>query len=97
MDGKKQQIDIEHIAKLTRIELTDEERTKFAGQIDQMLTYFEKIQSLDTDGVKAAAHPFDLFNVWQEDVPGECFTPEQALMNAPDQKDNQIRVPQVVE
>lgn len=90
-------IDIDYIANLARIEISGEQKVRFKEQLEGMLDYFQKISALDVTGVEPVAHPFPSYNVWQEDKPTEPFTPKQALQNAPEQRDNQIVVPKVVE
>ncbi|MBD5778189.1 Asp-tRNA(Asn)/Glu-tRNA(Gln) amidotransferase subunit GatC [Pelagicoccus sp. NFK12] len=95
--SEKTHIDIEYTAKLARINLTDAEKEKLSGQLDSIIGYVEKLEELDTDGVEPTAHPHPVYNVWQEDeVKGELST-EEALKNAPAQRDNMIVVPKVVD
>ncbi len=90
-------IDIKHLKTLARLDLTAEEEEKFGRQLGGMLDYFSQLSAIDTEGVEPTSHAFPLENVWQEDkaVPG--FTPEEALMNAPQKRANQFVVPRVVE
>lgn len=90
-------IDIEYVAHLARVSLSDEEKSRFSNQIQDVLEHFKKLQQVDVEGVQPIAHPFDLTNVWREDVPGELWDPATALANAPAQRDGQIVVPKVVE
>ena len=89
-------IDINYVAQLARIELSDEEKERYSLQLEHILQYCEKINKIDVSGVEPTAHAFPLYNVLQEDEEGPCFTPEEALMNAPAQRNNQIVVPKVV-
>ncbi len=91
------QIDIDYVANLARIELTEEERQKFSAQLRQILEYFEKLGAVDVSGVEPTAHAFPVFNVWAEDKTEPGFTPQQALGNAPAQRNNQIVVPKVID
>lgn len=91
------QIDIDYVSKLARIELTAAEREKFSKQLGQILDYFEKLSKVDVSGVKPSAHAHAINNVWREDVPTPAMSVEDALMNAPKKKDNQIVVPKVVD
>lgn len=90
-------INIDYVANLARIELTEEEKEKFSGQLSQVLEYFEKLSAIDVSGVEPTAHAFPIFNVWAEDEVEPGFTPEQALSNAPAQRKDQIVVPKVVD
>ena len=91
------QIDIDYVAKLARIALSDEEKVKFSEQLVSILGYVEKLEELDTEGVEPTAHPHAMENVWQEDVISSELPVEEALKNAPKQRQNMIVVPKVVE
>ena len=97
MTDKNQALDIDQVARLSRIELTDDEKTKLKEKLSSIFGYFEQLNSVDVSNIEPTAHAFDLFNVWEQDEPGPTFTPKQALSNTPKQKDNQIIVPKVVE
>ena len=94
---KDKAIDINYVANLARIELSDDEKQTFSKQLENILEYFEKINAVDVSNVEPMAHPFASHNIWDEDEPKETFTPEQALKNAPLTRENQIEVPKVVE
>ena len=91
------EIDIDYVAKLARIELTEEEKGKFSKQLGQILGYFEKLSAIDVSDVEPSAHAHAIYNVWREDIEGEPMGVEDALMNAPAKRDNQIVVPKVVD
>ncbi len=91
------EIDIDYVAKLARIELTEEEKEKFSKQLGQILGYFEKLSAIDVSDVEPSAHAHAIYNVWREDVESEPMSVEDALMNAPAKRDNQIVVPKVVD
>ncbi|HRP03387.1 MAG TPA: Asp-tRNA(Asn)/Glu-tRNA(Gln) amidotransferase subunit GatC [Opitutaceae bacterium] len=90
-------INIEHIATLARIALTDDEKRIFASQLGDVLAYIEKLREVDVSGVEPMAHAFPVFNVWMEDVSGPALPVEAVLRNAPASRDNMISVPKVVE
>ncbi len=90
-------IDIDYVAKLARINLTNDEKAKFSNQLDSILGYIEKLNELNTDEVEPTAHPHEVFNVWQEDVVKSEMSVEKALSNAPKQRQNMVVVPKVVE
>lgn len=90
-------IDIDYVADLARVELSEAEKSKFSAQLDGILGYFEKIREIDVSDVEPTAHAIPVYNVWQEDKAEPGFTPEQALRNAPAQRDNQVIVPKVVD
>lgn len=94
---KNPSIDIEYVANLARIALTEEEKEKFSGQLGDVLGHIEKMNKLDVSGVEPTAHAFPLENVWDEDQAKTGFSPEEALANAPKKRENMIEVPKVVE
>ena len=94
---KKTTIDIDYVATLARIELSEEEKSRFSAQLVDILDYFERLKAVDVSGIEPSAHAFPVYNVWQEDAVEPGFSPEQALLNAPARRDGQIVVPKVVE
>lgn len=91
------QLNIDHIAKLARLALTPEEKATFADQLGNVLHHIEQLSKVDVSGVEPTAHAFAVSNVWQDDVARPGLTVEQALRNAPAQRDHMIVVPKVVE
>jgi aspartyl-tRNA(Asn)/glutamyl-tRNA(Gln) amidotransferase subunit C len=89
--------EVEHVARLARLELTDEEIETFRGQLDAVLERAQRIQALDLDDVPPTAHPIELENVWREDVVVPCEDPASILENAPAVEDEKFRVPQILE
>ncbi|MDR1366690.1 MAG: Asp-tRNA(Asn)/Glu-tRNA(Gln) amidotransferase subunit GatC [Puniceicoccales bacterium] len=90
-------INIDHIAMLCRITISDEERRTLPEQIDTMLARIQQLEEVDIRDVKPTLHALEISNVLRTDKPGENFSIETALMNAPEQKNNQIIVPRIVE
>jgi aspartyl-tRNA(Asn)/glutamyl-tRNA(Gln) amidotransferase subunit C len=90
-------VDIDYVANLARLDLSVEEKVRFAAQLGDILAYFEKLNAVDVTGVEPMAHAFPVFNVLDEDVEQPGFTPAEALRNAPAQRDNQFLVPKVVD
>lgn len=91
------EINIDYVAKLARIELTSEEKEKYSQQLGQILGYFQKLSEIDVSNVEPSAHAHAIYNVWREDVEGTPMNVDDALMNAPAKRDNQIVVPKVVD
>jgi aspartyl-tRNA(Asn)/glutamyl-tRNA(Gln) amidotransferase subunit C len=89
--------DVEHVAKLARLELSEQEKDKFTEQLNAILKYAEKLNELDTGDVEPTSHPVPLSNVMREDVTKPSLPIEKVLLNAPDEEDGQIRVPAVLE
>ncbi len=95
--SEKSPMDIDYVANLARIELTADERQKFQGQLGDVLKYFEKLQEVNVEGVEPTAHAFPRFNVWDEDFAVKGFSADEALLNAPKTRSEQVVVPKVVE
>jgi aspartyl-tRNA(Asn)/glutamyl-tRNA(Gln) amidotransferase subunit C len=94
---EKADLNIDHIAHLARVELTPEEKTNFAAQLGDVLQYIEELSKIDVSGVEPTAHAFPVYNVWSDDVARAGLPVDLALKNAPEQRDNMIAVPKVVE
>lgn len=88
--------DIDHIADLARLELSEEESERMTRELGSILAYIDEVMAVDTEGVEPLHHVLDMTNVFREDVPGPCVTREEALKNAPDRTDEYFRVPRVV-
>ena len=84
-----------HVAKLARLELSDEELERMREQLSAILEAVGKVAELDLEGVEATAHPLDLVNVLADDEPRPCLPREEALANAPDPEDGFFGVPAV--
>jgi aspartyl-tRNA(Asn)/glutamyl-tRNA(Gln) amidotransferase subunit C len=90
-------IDINYVANLARLALTDTEKDTFSRQLGDILHYVEKLSAVDVSQVEPTAHAFPVSNVWAEDVSRPGLPVEAALRNAPVQRDDMIVVPVVVE
>jgi aspartyl-tRNA(Asn)/glutamyl-tRNA(Gln) amidotransferase subunit C len=88
---------LDHVASLARIELTAEEKVRFASQLGDVLAYIAQLNEVDVSGVEPTAHAFPVVNVWAADVAQPGLTVEQALRNAPQVRDDMFVVPRVVE
>src|SRR4051812_36105868 len=84
--------DVEHVANLARLELSEQEKEQFAGQLNAILKYAEKLNELATDDVEPTSHVLPVHNVMREDVIRESVSNETALRNAPDDEDGQFKV-----
>ncbi|TDF94177.1 Asp-tRNA(Asn)/Glu-tRNA(Gln) amidotransferase subunit GatC [Paenibacillus piri] len=89
--------DVEHVANLARLELSEQEKQLLTEQLNAILKYAEKLNELDTDNVEPTSHPVPLVNVMREDAARPSLSIEQVLLNAPDEEDGQIKVPAVLE
>ena len=90
-------LDVGYIAKLARLHLSDEETALFQRQLGDVLKYVDKLREADVSKVDATTHAVPVFNVFREDEPRDWFTAEEALSNAPRQRDHLFIVPKVVE
>ncbi len=90
-------LDVAYVARLARINLTNDEAKIFQKQLDDVLNYVEKLRQVDVTGVDAAANALPVSNVFREDAPCDWFTAEQALSNAPRRANGLFIVPKVVE
>ena len=82
-----------HVARLARLELSEDEIARFQEQLSAILEAVGKVAELDLSGVEPTAHPLDLVNVWAEDEPRPSLSVEEALANAPDRDGDFFRVP----
>jgi aspartyl-tRNA(Asn)/glutamyl-tRNA(Gln) amidotransferase subunit C len=82
-----------HVARLARLELTDDEVAKFQGQLSAILEAVSKVSELDLSDVPPTAHPLEIQNAWAEDRPRECLSHDETFANAPDRDGDYFRVP----
>jgi aspartyl-tRNA(Asn)/glutamyl-tRNA(Gln) amidotransferase subunit C len=95
--AKKPDLDVAYVAKLARLNLTEEETRLFQTQLGRVLEYADKLREVDVSQVETAAHAIPIFNVFREDEPRDWFTAEEALSNAPRQANGLFIVTKVVE
>ena len=89
--------EVEHVARLARLELTDEEKETFTGQMDAILAYVDTLNELDTAGIIPTAHAVPMENAFRDDVEAPSLGIGNALANAPDRVESFFRVPKVIE
>jgi len=89
--------EVEHVAKLARLELSEQEKDKLTDQMSNILTYVEKLNEADTQGIEPTSHVLDIKNVMREDVPEESLSQERALANAPEKAAGHFKVPKIIE
>ena len=87
--------DVEHVAKLARLELTDNEKEMFTHQLGDVLAHVEKMNEVDTTDVEPMNHPLDFSNVMREDVKIYENTREELMQNAPDIEGEFFKVPKI--
>ena len=97
MPTKITESDVRHIAHLSRLNPSDDEVKLFTDQLSAILEYVDQLNEVDTANVPPTAHAAAVFNVFREDVPGECLTPDEALANAPARDGSFFTVPKVLE
>ena len=89
--------EVEHIARLARLELSEEEIERFQRQLSDILDYAARLGELDTANIAPTASVLPARSVLRPDVPGEPLTRPALLQNAPQAEDDQFRVPPVME
>ncbi len=90
-------VDIEKVARLARLELSEEEKATFGNQLEQILTYMEQLNRLDTSGVEPTSHAIPIYNVFREDEVRPSLPQEEVLGIAPDEQDGHFKVPRIIE
>ncbi len=89
--------DVEHVAMLARLRLSEEEIETFTRQLDKILTYVDKLNELNTEAVEPTSHPLSLDSALREDIVRESLDPELSLRNAPQRAGKAFKVPRVIE
>ncbi|MFC1496145.1 Asp-tRNA(Asn)/Glu-tRNA(Gln) amidotransferase subunit GatC [Candidatus Margulisiibacteriota bacterium] len=90
-------INIDHVAKLARLGLSDEEKKLYAKQLSDVLEHADELQKLNTDNVEPSAHAIPMKNVFREDKVIPFKDTEAILKNAPEEEDHMYRVPRILE
>lgn len=89
--------EVEHIAGLARLKLTEEEKARYREQLSAILDYAARLQSLDTSGIPPTSSVLPPRTILRADEPQPCLSREELLANAPEVTENQFRVPPVLE
>jgi len=84
--------EVRKIAELAKLELTDDEVALYAGQLSNVLEYFQRLQQVDTSQIPPTASVLPLKNIFRQDVAAEPLSPEEVVANAAAAQDNQFRV-----
>ncbi|MFH1856413.1 MAG: Asp-tRNA(Asn)/Glu-tRNA(Gln) amidotransferase subunit GatC [Candidatus Omnitrophota bacterium] len=90
------EIDVKYVAKLAKIELTEEQTGKFQKQFENILSYVDKLKEIDTGNVPPLSHAVSLKNVFREDKAKASLEIEETFSNAPQRKGNFFKVPKVI-
>jgi aspartyl-tRNA(Asn)/glutamyl-tRNA(Gln) amidotransferase subunit C len=91
------EIDVDHVARLARLALTDEERERFRTQLGLILEHAERVREVAAEEVPPTSHAVPRSNVFRDDEPGECLTADEALAGAPEVEDGRFKVPRIIE
>ena len=91
------EIDIEHVAKLARLDLTEDERERLRAQLGMILEHAAKVGEVAAEDVPPTASPIPHENVFREDVPEPSLPVDEAMRNAPDRDGDRFRVPRITE
>ena len=89
--------EVEYVAKLAHIELTEEEKEKFAKELDSIIGFVQKLNELNTDKVMPTYHIVPLKNVMRKDIIGESLPGEKVLNIAPSRESGHYKVPKIIE
>jgi aspartyl-tRNA(Asn)/glutamyl-tRNA(Gln) amidotransferase subunit C len=89
--------EVEHVARLARLELSEAEKDEFTGQLNEILNFVEKLNELDTSGIEPTAHAIPISNIFRPDKTEPSLDTELALANAPDRIGDFFKVPKILE
>lgn len=90
------QKELEHVTHLARLTLSDQELDTIRGQLDNILSYIDKLGELDTSGIEPTTHVFSVNNAFREDVVTESLSRKDSLANAPLQSKDSFQVPKII-
>ena len=97
MSSKLTEQEVRHVAKLARLNCTDEEVTLFTEQLGAILEYIDQLDELDTTNIEPLAHCLPVHNVLRDDIPQPSLTNDQALANAPQRDGEFFAIPKVLD
>jgi len=89
--------EVEQVARLARLTLSDAEKERMRRELDGILSYIDKLRALDTKGVPPTSHAVPMTNVMREDEPVPSLPQADMLANAPDRSGDFFRVPKIIE
>ena len=89
--------DVEHVARLARLALTEGERERVREQLDGILAYIDTLRALDTRATEPTSHAVPMVNVMRDDELRPCLSQDAALANAPERSGEFFRVPKIIE
>ena len=88
---------VKYTANLARIELSDEELEHFTGQLDRILAYVDKLNTLNVTDLKPTSHVLNMKNVYREDIVKKSLPASEAIKNAQSKENNLFKVPKIIE
>ena len=89
--------DVDHVARLARLQLSAADKERMRGELDGILSYIDKLRALDTRDVEPTSHAVPVTNVMRDDVERPSLPQEDMLANAPDRHRDMFRVPKIIE
>ncbi|GAA3906180.1 Asp-tRNA(Asn)/Glu-tRNA(Gln) amidotransferase subunit GatC [Actinoplanes sp. NPDC004185] len=89
--------EVAHLARLSRLAVTEQELDQFAGQLDVILQSVARIGDVAADDIPPTSHSVPLTNIYRDDVVTPCLTQEEALSGAPDSAEGRFRVPRILD
>ncbi len=90
-------IDVEHVAQLARLRFSEDQLALFTEQLNTLLSYFDKLQEVDTRGIEPSTHAVSLCNAFREDLSRPSIVEDEALRNAPASERGCFKVPKIIE
>lgn len=88
---------VAQVARLSRVELTEDERERFGEQLNAILSYFASLERLSTEGVEATSHAIRVTNVFRDDRAGASLPVDEVMAMVPESRDGFVVVPRVIE
>jgi aspartyl-tRNA(Asn)/glutamyl-tRNA(Gln) amidotransferase subunit C len=89
--------DVKHVAQLARLRFSEAQLALFTEQLDTLLSYFDKLQEVDTTGIEPSTHAVNMCNAFREDQVRPASLKEDALKNAPASERGCFKVPKIIE
>ncbi len=89
--------EVAHLARLSRLAVTERELDQFAGQLDVILQSVARVGEVAADDIPPTSHSVPLTNVYRDDVVQPCLTQDEVLSGAPDQAEGRFRVPRILD
>jgi aspartyl-tRNA(Asn)/glutamyl-tRNA(Gln) amidotransferase subunit C len=87
---------VKHVARLSKIEITEEQIEKFSKEISDVLDAFSLLKEIDTKNIKPSFQPIEIKNIVRDDVPEECLSQDEALANSEQREDKFFKGPRSV-